>query len=76
MLIHAENEKQKEVTAVHICKGSICGNCLNYSKSILNSQKGYCISSNFAVERCDYCSLFKEDTRKRLMKIGKRLIMH
>lgn len=63
MLIHAENEKQKEVTAVHICKGSICGNCLNYSKSILNSQKGYCISSNFAVERCDYCSLFKEDTR-------------
>lgn len=40
MLIHAENEKQKEVTAIHICKGSICGNCLNYSKSILNSQKG------------------------------------
>lgn len=64
MLIHAENEKQKEVTAVHICKGSICGNCLNYSKSILNSQIGCCESSRSPVKRYDYCSLFKEVNRK------------
>ncbi|WP_370740148.1 hypothetical protein [Ruminococcus sp.] len=64
MLIHAENEKQKEVTAIHICKGSICGNCLNYHKGILNWQIGCCMCSRSPVERYDYCSLFKEVNRK------------
>ena len=64
MVVHAENEKQKAVAAVHICKGSICGKCLNFTKSIINSERGYCIFRNSPVERCDYCSYFKEDTRK------------
>lgn len=64
MVVHAENEKQKVVAAVHICKGSICGNCLNFHKSIANCEKGYCILRNSQVKRCDYCSCFKEDIRK------------
>lgn len=64
MVIHAEDEKQKKIVAQHVCSGMVCKNCLNFSKSIVFPDKGYCQFFNKpGLSYNDFCSLFKKDVR-------------
>lgn len=42
MVIHAESKQQKKVVSMHICTGMVCKNCVDYSKSKLFPDRGYC----------------------------------
>jgi hypothetical protein len=65
MVIHAESEKQKKITAQHVCSGFVCVNCLNFSKSTVFPDRGYCMMINKSgMTYNDFCSMFKEDVRK------------
>lgn len=64
MVIHAESEQQKKVIAEHICTGMICKNCLNYSKSMVFPDKGYCQFFNKpGLSYNDFCSLFRRNVK-------------
>lgn len=61
MVIHAENEKQKKLTALHISTGAVCKNCKNFSKSVVFPDRGYChFFDKPGLCYNDYCSLFKK----------------
>ena len=60
MVIHAESEQQKKVVSMHVCTGMVCKNCVDYSKSKLFPDKGYCHKFNQSgLSYNDYCSLFR-----------------
>lgn len=61
MVVHAENDKQKRVIASHLVTGHICKNCINYHKSVVFSETGYCSFFNKGgLEFKDFCSLYKD----------------
>ena len=71
MIIHAESEQQKKVISIHICTGTICKNCINFSKSAVFPDRGYCHKHNkpgFTYN--DFCSWFKRSVNndKRTME--------
>lgn len=65
MVVHAENEQQKKVIAMHICTGIVCKNCLNYSKSTVIPNTGRCHKFNKSgLINNDFCSLFEKKVKK------------
>lgn len=60
MLIHAADDKAKRAISIHIVTGQICKNCLNYHKSCVFPNTGYCDHFNKAgLGYNDFCSLFR-----------------
>lgn len=61
MLIHAENETKKKVTACAVVNGMLCKNCKSYSKQ---SFCGFCSYWEKPIfDENGYCNMYKDDKR-------------
>ena len=74
MVIHAESKQQKKVISMHICTGMVCKNCVDYSKSKLFPDRGYCQRFNQpGLSYNDFCSLFRRRVEILHQSNGNRL---